>query len=131
MSGQRLQLANGQQAVEFLNSKGIEITELSESEIGRGETPDVFKENTPLWFYVLRESEIQENGVKLGTVGGRIVAETLIGLLQVDGNSHIHPSNFDTPWPFVIDGVENREVSMLDIIEFVDKNHENRFLGVE
>ena len=131
VSGQRLKLANGQQAVEFLKSKGITISELSESEIGRGQTPDVFKKNTPLWFYVLRESEIQENGVKLGTVGGRIVAETLIGLLQVDDNSHIHPSNFDTPWPFVIDGVVNRKVSMLDIIKFVDENHKNEFLGVE
>jgi hypothetical protein len=32
-------------------------------------------ENTPLWFYVLREAEL--NGGRLKGVGARIVAETL------------------------------------------------------
>jgi heme peroxidase len=37
---------------------------------------------TPLWFYVLRESAVQQKGFKLGRVGGRIVAETLVGLIR-------------------------------------------------
>jgi hypothetical protein len=39
---------------------------------------------TPLWFYVLKESEYLGDGDRLGPVGGRIVAEVLIGLLRAD-----------------------------------------------
>jgi len=41
-----------------------------------------FEGKTPLWFYVLKESKLHGNGGRLGRVGGRIVAETLIGLIR-------------------------------------------------
>lgn len=41
---------------------------------------DVFSQETPLWFYILAEAEIQNDG-KLGKVGGTIVAETFVQLL--------------------------------------------------
>ena len=40
--------------------------------------------STPLWYYVLKEAELVEDGLRLGPVGGRIVAEVLIGLMQTD-----------------------------------------------
>ena len=43
---------------------------------------DAFGEKTPLWFYVLREAKVKGNRGRLGRVGGRIVAETLIGLIR-------------------------------------------------
>jgi hypothetical protein len=62
----------------------------------------VFADNAPLWFYVLAEAQHEfvqrakapggkgdEEPVRLGTVGGRIVAETLIGLLWADGSSYL------------------------------------------
>ena len=39
---------------------------------------------TPLWLYVLREADVVEDGLHLGPVGGRIVGEVLIGLMQLD-----------------------------------------------
>jgi hypothetical protein len=33
----------------------------------------------PLWYYLLREAECQQHGGRLGEVGGRIVARTLLG----------------------------------------------------
>jgi hypothetical protein len=61
-----------------------------------------FADNAPLWFYVLAEAQHEfvqrakatgskgdEEPVRLGTVGGRIVAETLIGLLWADGSSYL------------------------------------------
>lgn len=38
----------------------------------------------PLWFYVLREAQLKADSSHLGPVGGRIVAEVLIGLLAAD-----------------------------------------------
>jgi hypothetical protein len=44
----------------------------------------------PLWFYILKEAEILGQGERLGPVGGRIVAEVLVGLLQKDPNSYLY-----------------------------------------
>lgn len=46
-------------------------------------------EPTPLWFYILKEAELQTGGRHLGLVGGRIVAEVIIGLLEGDKQSYL------------------------------------------
>ena len=61
-----------------------------------------FKDNAPLWYYVLAEAQHEwfdratgpggkgnAQPVRLGAVGKRIVAETLIGLLAADGHSYL------------------------------------------
>ena len=53
--------------------------------------------STPLWYYVLKEAELLEDGLHLGPVGGRIVAEVLIGLLQTDPSSYLRCSPRWTP----------------------------------
>ncbi len=50
--------------------------------------PDRLVECTPLWLYVLAEGGLS-NGQQLGPVGGRIVAEVLIGLLECDNTSYL------------------------------------------
>jgi hypothetical protein len=42
---------------------------------------------TPLWYYVLKEAEVQGNGDRLGEVGGRIVGDVLVGVLDQDPGS--------------------------------------------
>jgi hypothetical protein len=46
--------------------------------------------STPLWYYILREASVFTNGVRLGPLGGRIVAETIIGMLQLDKSSYLN-----------------------------------------
>ena len=58
-----------------------------------------FASNTPLWYYVLAESRAVNDGERLGPVGGRIVAETLIGLLRADPTSYL--SAFPAFRPFL------------------------------
>ena len=48
-----------------------------------------FGTSTPLWYYVLAEAKTATDGLHLGPVGGRIVAETLIGLLRADPTSYL------------------------------------------
>ena len=48
-----------------------------------------FGNNTPLWYYILAEAKAATNGVNLGPVAGRIVTETLIGLLRADATSYL------------------------------------------
>jgi hypothetical protein len=45
---------------------------------------------TPLWFYILREADAYTRGDLLGPVGGRIVAEVLVGLIDADTTSFRH-----------------------------------------
>ena len=43
----------------------------------------------PLWYYVLAEASAETGGEQLGTVGGRIVAEVIVGLLESDPRSFL------------------------------------------
>ena len=83
-----------------------------------------FEGNAPLWFYVLAEAQYEgflraakggkgdEEPVHLGRVGGRIVAETLIGLLWSDGSSYLRQAPNWKP-----DNIR----SMADLISFALK----------
>lgn len=50
---------------------------------------------TPLWFYCLREADVMADGKRLGPVGGRIVGEVMLGLLQGDASCYL---NQDPDW---------------------------------
>ncbi|MEA2584453.1 MAG: hypothetical protein QOF33_2538 [Thermomicrobiales bacterium] len=56
---------------------------------------EVFWDETPLWYYILKEAEVFSGGKRLGPVGGRIVAEVLIGLLYGDPQSYLR---IDPAW---------------------------------
>jgi hypothetical protein len=43
---------------------------------------------TPLSYYILRKADICTGGNRLGPVGGRIVAEVLVGLIDADTTSY-------------------------------------------
>ncbi len=79
----------------------MSVNPLTPAEILTGEDPAIaaaiknayFHHRTPLWYYVLREAAVHEQGEHLGEVGSRILAETLIGLLKQDPNSYLNNKN--------------------------------------
>lgn len=56
-----------------------------------------FDERTPLFYYILEEARVVEKGKRLGPVGGRIVAEVLVGLLEGDRMSYVRANPKWTP----------------------------------
>jgi hypothetical protein len=42
---------------------------------------------TPLWLYILKEAQVLHDGEQLGPVGGRIVGEVLVGIIDADPES--------------------------------------------
>lgn len=59
---------------------------------------------TPLWYYILKEAELTQQGLRLGPLGSVIVAETFVGLLQGDSTSILsrHPEwRFGQPMPWL------------------------------
>ena len=51
--------------------------------------PYGMERSTPLWFYILKEAEVMESGLRLGPVGAGIVGEVFIGLLKADSESYL------------------------------------------
>jgi hypothetical protein len=79
------QLPSGQQVAQALHAEALAPADLQElADLGVG-----FERSTPLWYYVLKEAEIMADGLHLGPVGGRIVAEVFVGLLQSDPGSYL------------------------------------------
>ncbi|PYJ49680.1 MAG: hypothetical protein DME87_08765 [Verrucomicrobia bacterium] len=89
------------------------------------------KKRTPLWYYLLREAVVEPNSEppiaglqlqKLGTIGSRIVAETLYQLLHADRQSIFHEGRGWKPPPFTFGpaGRRWRIRSMSDLARFVE-----------
>jgi hypothetical protein len=116
--GWRMRLPNGQDV-----ARAMSVVPLADSEIviGKftGDPADIigtidtidpaFKNNCPLWTYVLAETvesnvkiqttkgDLDIKTRKLGLVGGRIVAETFVGILLADSSSYISQNPLWTP----------------------------------
>jgi hypothetical protein len=71
--------------------------------------------NTPLFYYVLREAELAADGVHLGPVGGRIVAEVIIGLLQSDPASYV---SMKPNWRPTLPSRDEGDFRMVDFLTF-------------
>ena len=66
------------------------IPPLSNSELAELQTiRPSFVDSTPLFYYILKEAQLREDGLRLGPVGARIVAEVFVGLLQLDPDSYL------------------------------------------
>ncbi|MGI8890419.1 MAG: peroxidase family protein [Chthoniobacterales bacterium] len=44
---------------------------------------------TPLWYYILLEAEVEQHGLRLGTLGSQLVLEVIDGCLRNDPNSYL------------------------------------------
>jgi hypothetical protein len=117
-----VKLASGQQMVAFLKSKGVNVTALTKAQLRDGDggaslsnlTNDQrsqFLENTPLWFYVLREAEL--NGGRLKGVGARIVAETFHRAMEGSRNSIVRDTAFRPRF-----GPDDHTFDMRDLLHF-------------
>ena len=76
-----------------------------------------WNQETPLWYYILKESEIQRNGDRLGEVGGRIVGEVVVGLLDHDSSSfRVARPDWRPELPSRVGGT----FTMADLLGFLD-----------
>jgi Animal haem peroxidase len=82
-----------------------------------------FEHSTPLWYYVLKEAELVEDGLHLGPVGGRIVAEVIVGLLQCDPESYL---SYDPRWRPTLPGRDAGDFRMVDFLTFAGVDPKSR-----
>jgi hypothetical protein len=82
---------------------------------------------TPLWYYVLCEAAARGGGgERLGPVGGRIVAEVLLGLLEADRHSVI---NARKPWRPTLSHHPDKSFTMADLVRFAQSRPPARHPG--
>jgi hypothetical protein len=117
-----VRLASGQKMASFLKSRGVTVTKLTKAQIRSGkkgaeldalthaQRAAVLKD-TPLWFYVLREAEL--NGGRLKGVGARIVAETFHRAMEGSQASIVR----DPAWRPTL-GPDNTTFRMVDLLLF-------------
>jgi hypothetical protein len=121
-----VKLASGQQMAKMFGAKELTPTEIlvgggrganlttPEDQLNRAQQ-DALVTNTPLWFYILRESEV--NGGKLGAVGGRIVAEVFHRAMEVSTYSIVR----EPQWRPTL-GPDNNTFRMADLLLFAFKD---------
>ena len=114
------QIPSGQSIARELNVPALSKADLSNLRgFGLG-----LDESTPLWFYVLREAQVMANGLTLGPVGGRIVGEVFIALLQLDRDSYFSERGWRPTLP-TRSGRVTGDFKMIDFLAFagVDPAH--------
>ena len=76
--------------------------------------------STPLWYCILKEAEILENGLRLGPVGSRIVGEVFIGLLKADKDSYLA---VDKNWKPTLPSAQAGGFKITDLLNFAGVVH--------
>jgi hypothetical protein len=110
--GKRLALPSGERV-----ALAMGLTPLTEGELQIAGIAEEFRGHTPLWFYVLKEAELRASGRRLGPVGGRIVAEVLLGLLKGDALSYV---SVEPNWTPTLPAANAGDFTMPDLVNFVN-----------
>ncbi len=107
--GRALGLPTGERVAQAMGLEPILIPTL-----GSTQFDGLFSGRAPLWYYILREAE-DGGGERLGPVGGRIVAEVLLGLLKGDRFSYV---NADPTWAPDLPAAEPGKFTLADLVTF-------------
>jgi hypothetical protein len=123
MRARMVRLATGQQMAAFCRSRGVDVKTLTRPQLrdGRGGADlggipkaqrQALLRDTPLWFYVLRESEVRRGGGLAG-VGARIVAETFHRAMEGSAASIVRDTAFRPTL-----GPDDETFRMVDLLLF-------------
>ncbi len=108
------QLPSGQSIARHMRVPALSGSDLSElKDFGLN-----LHESTPLWYYILKEAALMEKGLRLGPVGGRIVGEVIIGLLQLDRNSFMAEDPYWRPNLPTRSGKVTGDFRMVDFLTY-------------
>jgi hypothetical protein len=105
-------IASGQEIAVALGYAPLPAANLSELQ------PLGFHLSTPLWYYILKEALVQNQGRRLGRVGSRIIAEVFFGLLLADAESYLNVPGGWAPDLPQRDGTITGKFTMTDLLTF-------------
>ncbi len=90
--GKQFKMACGQDMAHEMGIKYLSSKKLAEAypELKNGS----MHKYTPMWFYMLAESELNHDGERLGSLAAIIIAEVICGILQNDYGSYLYQKKF-------------------------------------
>jgi heme peroxidase len=98
--------------------------------LGGSDMPELaefgFQDSTPLFYYVLKEAEVIEDGLHLGPTGGRIVGYTWLNCLLRDPDSYLVA---DPAWVPTLGGA-GENFSILDFLKYARVDPDSRAQAV-
>jgi hypothetical protein len=97
-------------------ARRLGVEPLTPEEVGLGAAG--WYEETPLWFYLLKEAEHRGGGERLGPVGGRLVGEVLVGIVDADGESY---RALDPSWRPTLPAAQAGRFGLADLLAFTTK----------
>jgi hypothetical protein len=92
-------------------ARALGIEPLSADQLGLAEHG--WTGETPLWLYLLKEGEALGDGDRLGPVGGRIVGEVLVGIVDADPESY---RRVDPSWTPTLPSHQPGRFGLADIV---------------
>ncbi|MBW4598761.1 MAG: hypothetical protein KME29_03885 [Calothrix sp. FI2-JRJ7] len=117
LRGRSMGLPSGQSIARLMRFKPLSPAEMATGADGTVAVKHNFHIESPLWYYILKEAQIQGKGLRLGQVGSRILAEVFVGLLEADSSSFIARN---PEWRPMLPAQVNGTFSMADMLKFVD-----------
>ena len=94
-------------------ARRLGVEPLTPEEVGLG--PAGWRLETPVWFYLLKEAEHRGAGERLGPVGGRLVGEVLVGIVDADGESY---RAVDPGWRPTLPAAQAGRFGLADLLAF-------------
>lgn len=123
LRGARVALPSGQRVAGRL---GYEV--LSGDRMKQGSRPEEarvlekyhFLDDTPLWFYILKEAEILGKGCRLGPTGSKLIADVLLESLRSTPDSYLSAGgNWIPTLPVALPKDDQRAFAITDLILIV------------
>lgn len=108
--GEALDLPSGEAVARAMSIEPLSKDEVDLNKLG-------WQGETPLWYYILKEAEVRNSGQYLGEVGGRIVAEVLLSLIDDDPNSF---RNAETAWTPSLPSIQGGHFTIADLLRFAN-----------
>lgn len=121
LRGARVRLPSGQTLAAAMGVTALAPNEIREStgDDGAIAARHGLHEQSPLWYYVLKEAQIRHGGRRLGPLGSRIVSEVFVALLQGDPHSFLAQAPGWTP---TLRAATPGTFTMADLLELADAN---------
>jgi hypothetical protein len=123
LRGYSLYLPTGEQVAECINETPLGTDEIASGPYKDLLSDEIFRTKTPLWFYVLKEAELNNLGANpgtLGPVGSCIVAETLLGLIKSSPYSIFNVTDWRPRFGVRTKDPEFRRYEMADLLDYAD-----------
>jgi hypothetical protein len=134
LRGARARLPSGQEVADVLVRRGVikpedrltkaQLTQNTCNNSGRILRNVGLEENTPLFYYLLKEAEVIARGLTLGPIGSYIVATVIESALEADPNSYVSVVGHDWKLPLwrFRNGSDEQVISMIRLIRLLGDN---------